>query len=84
MDDCPYCCLSPPRIPAEHYTDLHFLPDPVLDQDGNYKRFEEVYGHDTTENDRPSLKVKPEATSRDKSFRSVLVAGMHVLEALTY
>ncbi|XP_060585359.1 uncharacterized protein LOC132741240 isoform X2 [Ruditapes philippinarum] len=58
VDSCPYCSLSPPRIPEDRYCSLNFLPDPVLDQDGNYKSFEEVYGTETSENDRPSLKVK--------------------------
>ncbi|KAH3897883.1 hypothetical protein DPMN_022079 [Dreissena polymorpha] len=73
--------MSPPRIPMELYKDLHFLPDAVLDLDGQYKCFNDVYGTETKDSDRPSLKVKPEATDRDKRFKSVLVAGMHVVVA---
>ncbi|XP_053374644.1 uncharacterized protein LOC123531296 [Mercenaria mercenaria] len=61
VETCQYCCLSLPRILEDNYRELHFLPDPVLDQDENYKIFNEVYGTETTESDRPSLKPKFEA-----------------------
>ena len=51
---CSVC--SPPRLLPEVFSTLHHLPDPVHSTDGeHYLSFTEVYGKDTTENDRPSL-----------------------------
>lgn len=48
------CCL-PPRLTEEQ---MQWLPDPVLDDTKeHYKSFTE--GTETTESDRPTLKVKP-------------------------
>lgn len=55
----------PPRMNAEKFHTLHFLPDPVPDQthsdptaapgeDLHYKCFEDIYGTVTTEDHRPS------------------------------
>ena len=39
---------------------MQWLPDPVLDDTKkHYKSFTEVRGSETTESDRPTLKVKP-------------------------
>lgn len=35
--------------------DLHLIPDPVLNEDGVFKSFEETYDTLTTDKDRPSL-----------------------------
>jgi hypothetical protein len=50
------------------------MPDPVV-SDGAYKSFEELYGTETDDGDRPSRQFTPQATDRDKKFRSVLVSG---------
>jgi hypothetical protein len=76
VDGCPYCNLCPPRLPEDLYKDLHFLPDPVL-HEGRYKSFEETYGTLTDDRDRPSRKATPEATDRDKKFKSLLVSGKY-------
>ena len=55
---------------------VHFLPDPVLDADGTYKSFEDVYGTETDDSDRPSLKGQPLTSERDKQFKKVFVSGM--------
>ncbi len=34
---------------------VHRIPDPVLNDDGHFKSFDEVYGSITTENDCPSV-----------------------------
>jgi hypothetical protein len=49
------CCLEPHSPPE----DLQWLPDPVLDPDDrlHYKRYDTVKGTETTEEDRPSLKI---------------------------
>jgi len=46
---------------------LHCLPDPIPGDDLHYKSFEELYGKQTTEDHRPSLKnVKTRAKSKIK------------------
>ena len=73
--ECPYCIHAPPRLAEDVFETLHFLPDPVLGQGGSYKDFNDVYGSVTSDKDRPSLKVKPQATERDKKYSSVFVGG---------
>lgn len=73
--ECPYCIHAPPRLAADVFETLHFLPDPVLGQGGSYKDFSDVYGTETTDKDRPSLKVKPQSSERDKKNVYVLVGG---------
>ena len=47
----PKCC-SPKRAPSGVLSTLHWLPDPQLSEDSSlYKKFEAVYGKDTTEED---------------------------------
>ena len=51
--ECDYCSQKPPRLQCA----LHFMPDPVIapSLDGEkYKEFDEVFGTDTTDDDRPS------------------------------
>lgn len=53
-DTCSICC--PPWLPADVFTTLHHLPDPVPDSTGeHYKDFADIYGSDTNEKHRPSL-----------------------------
>ncbi|XP_065929132.1 uncharacterized protein [Magallana gigas] len=72
--DCAYCTLNPPRLSQEMLKDLHFIPDPVLKEDGVFKSFEETYGTPTTDKDRPSLQEKVTTTERDKQLKNLLVA----------
>jgi len=47
---------------------LHHLPDPVPGEDLHYKSFEELYGKETTEVHRPSLKnIKTKTKSKTKT-----------------
>ena len=51
----PSCC-RPVRLPQEVFTNIHWLPDPLLTVDkSHYKQFEEVFGIETSECDCPSL-----------------------------
>ena len=49
---CTIC--KPPRLPQETFDKLHHSPDPIIGSDQHYLPFEEVYGTETTEKDRPS------------------------------
>ena len=72
---CAYCTLNPVRLSEELFSQLHFLPDPMLGPDGNtYLPFEDVYGTETTDEGRPSLSAKPQATANDKLRKGLLVA----------
>ncbi|XP_019633426.1 PREDICTED: uncharacterized protein LOC109476848 [Branchiostoma belcheri] len=74
--DCFVCNLCPPRLPADVFETMAFLPDPTLDiSREHYKEFAEVYGCCTSEEDRPSLKAPNEKNETDKKRRSLLVAG---------
>jgi hypothetical protein len=53
----PTCTICRPlRCSPEDFEQLHHLPDPVPGEDLHYKSFEELYGTQTTEDHRPSLK----------------------------
>ena len=43
------------RMDSERFKSIHFLPDPVMGSDDHYVPFTDVYGTDTSENERPSL-----------------------------
>lgn len=65
--------------------DLHFIPDPVLKEDGVFKSFEETYGTPTTDKDRPSLQEKVTTTERDKQLKNLLVASEYwILKKIFY
>ena len=49
---CTICKL--PRLSQDVFSKLHHLPDPIIGDDQHYLNFEEVFGTDTTEKDRPS------------------------------
>ncbi|UZO09453.1 uncharacterized protein OCT59_029676 [Rhizophagus irregularis] len=72
----PNCTICrPPRCPPEDFVQLHCLPDPVPGEDLHYKSFEELYGKQTTENYRPSLKnVKTKAKGEKK-----ITKGKHTM-----
>lgn len=72
----PNCTICrPPRCLPEDFVQLHCLPDPVPGEDLHYKSFEELYGKQTTENYRPSLKnVKTKAKGEKK-----ITKGKHTM-----
>ena len=52
--DCSLC--GRPTLPEAEFQALHQFPDPIKRADqSHYKPFEEVWGKETTEKDRPSL-----------------------------
>ena len=62
--DCTIC--RPPRCSPEDFEQLYRLPDPVPGEDLHYKSFEELYGKQTTEDHRPSLKNAKTKTRKGK------------------
>lgn len=72
-DNCFYCNLNPKRLSDDQQ--IHWLPDPVIGSDGNYKDFEDIYSTATTDADRPSLKEGCHPTENDKSHKDMLTAG---------
>ena len=56
---CDYCPVHSPRLTADMFEELHFLPDPVVQPNGDMGNFDDLYGTETTDNDRPSLKSQP-------------------------
>ena len=81
-DDCAYCTLKPPRLSPAIFESLHFLPDPVLKEDG-FGTFDELYGTETNDGDRPGLKAHPQS-ERDKTFKNLLVGGMYQHDHIFY
>ncbi|KAI8490498.1 hypothetical protein Bbelb_317660 [Branchiostoma belcheri] len=56
MDGCRHC--KRPRLSTEVFNQIESFPDPMLYSTGeHYKPFTEAYCRETTEADRPSLKV---------------------------
>ena len=51
---CTFC--KAPRLPNEVFEQLHHLPDPMPGDGEHFKSFDELYGTDTSEKFRPSLK----------------------------
>ena len=47
-----------------------------------YKSFEDLYGKDTTDDDRPSKKKQPES-EQDKKHKNLFVAGTNNLKTDT-
>lgn len=72
------CCSPTENLQS----DLTWLPDPVLDRTGeHYMKYEEVKDTETTENDRPSLKIPPKPPRREKGKSTeVADAGVPVAE----
>ena len=66
------------RLPQEVFTNIHWLPDPLLTVDkSHYKQFEEVYGIETSECDCPSLAVTREREKEPSSlFTGAKVRGV--------
>ena len=76
QDTCCYCVMCPPRLPTEK---RKWLPDPVLSPDMSYKPFNEVYGTETTDEDRPMLKLQPVPSQNDKANKVTLVGGSYYI-----
>ena len=72
--DCIYCSLQPPRLPADIFDGLHFLPDPVV-LDGGYEDFDQLYGTVTSEKDRPSLISKPQSKANNTRLYLLVVSS---------
>lgn len=75
--NCPYCVFNPIRMSEEDFANLHWLPDPV-EVEGTleeYKSFDQVYGEETDDSSRPSLKTKPQPTEADMRHKGGFVAA---------
>lgn len=70
--ECNYCSKHPPRM--SDFENVSFLPDAVI-SDGVYKDFEALYGTETTDSCRPSLKSTPHPTEKDKEHKNILNGG---------
>ena len=70
----PSCTICrPPRCSPEDFEQLYRLPDPEPGEDMHYKSFEELYGKETTENHRPSLKnTKLKKKDKTKSSKHTM------------
>ena len=73
-----HSCCHPVRMPQDVFTQMHWLPDPLLTADkSHYKLFEDVFGHETSECDRPSLAVAREKEHEPSSqFTGAKVRGV--------
>ena len=71
-------CCPPSRLPTEIFSKLKWLPDPTLTLDkGNYKTFQELYGHDTKDTDCPSMAICREREQEPSSlFTASKVRGV--------
>ena len=66
--DCHIC--KPIRCDSETWLKVHNFPDPIPTLDNKkYKSFEELYGQETTEEYRPSLKEKKKSNN-EMGFKS--------------
>ncbi len=55
----PECAICKPiKLPLPAFEKLKHLPDPMPGDSGHYKPFAEIFGQQTTEEHRPSLKTK--------------------------
>lgn len=59
QERCTIC--KPVRMDKSSFEKLRFLPDPLMQEDGHYLPFDQVFTRDTTEQDCPSLKGKLKA-----------------------
>ena len=73
----PSCC-QPVHLPQEVFTNIHWLPDPLLTVDkSHYKQLEEVFGIEISECDRPSLTVTRQREQEPSSlFTGAKVQGV--------
>lgn len=73
---CWYCTMLSVRMADEEFSCLHWLPDPTFGPEKELQPFDQLYGHDTTDCNRPSQQDKPTNTPADKENSHILVAGM--------
>jgi hypothetical protein len=73
----PSCC-RPVRLPQDVFARMQWLPDPLLTVDkSHYKPFEQLFGQETSECDRPSLVVTKEKEQEPSSlFTGAKVRGV--------
>uniref|UniRef100_U9TKM5 Uncharacterized protein n=1 Tax=Rhizophagus irregularis (strain DAOM 181602 / DAOM 197198 / MUCL 43194) TaxID=747089 RepID=U9TKM5_RHIID len=65
--NCHIC--NPVRCDTETWLKIHNFPDPIPTLDGKkYKSFEELYGKETTEEYRPSLKEKKKSNENNNEM----------------
>src|SRR5436853_3069488 len=62
----------PPRYSPEDFEQLHCLPDPIPGDDLHYKSFEELYGKQTTEDHRSSLKSTKTKTKKNTKTKHTM------------
>ena len=65
--------LAPVRLEKEVFRKLNWLPDPVK-VDGEWKKFDEVYGTETNDDQRPSKAMNPTSAS-DVESKKMFIAG---------
>lgn len=70
-ESCDLC--KPVRLPQDVFVQLKHLPFPVPGKDGHYLPFSDVFGAETSEEHRPSLKQQK---SRSKSLPSMPASSM--------
>ena len=73
--ECVYCSEHPIQIAPEDFSLLHYLPLPLLDDSKTaYLPFEEVYGKEPSDKDRPSSKStsNSEAAEVDAKHKALL------------
>ena len=73
-----YCVQYPIRLTEDVLESLSFLPLPLLDTSKeHFQKFAEVYGLQSSENNRPSLvhNASEDAKEIDKGRKSMLVSG---------
>lgn len=64
----PLCC-PPLRCPQAVFDSLHWLPDPMLDEDkAHYRVFQDVYGKTTSETDRPSFQQSKQRDEHPSTY----------------
>ncbi len=72
---CSYCSKHPVRMEMELFSQLSFMPLPLLDE--HYKAFTDVYGNPLSDKDLPSRVAIPneEQITADRQRKLLLVAG---------
>ena len=73
-----YCVVNPQMLSQEEFQELHFVPDPVLGDDGTYRNFDELTGYFKKLGHYPSLDLPRKSTEFRRKlhvFRGVF--GQH-------
>lgn len=66
--------LCPPRISIDDFKDLHFVYNPVIEND-TYLECDRIYCTNTEETAKPNAHATPEKSERDNQFKGILVAS---------